>query len=150
MSRAERLARLARAQRALAEVAKADSITARKSFEDSAAQADEILGALNARSVLHGLAVSSMAETLKKNGRTTEKLRRAAEAMADQHNRQDRTAEVLEERAEEAARNERRAAERHRLLLLACASPRSSSTATSLPPASGPNVGPSAEKPKVG
>ncbi len=151
MSRAARLERLARAQRALAEVAKADSIAARKAHEDSAAQADDILGALNARNVLHGVAVEAMADTLRKNGRTTEKLRRAAEAMAAHHTRRDRTAAILEQRSGEAARHERKAVERQRLVALASSAPPAAGpVAASPPPASGPNVGPSAEKPKVG
>ncbi|RAH98299.1 hypothetical protein DLJ53_26690 [Acuticoccus sediminis] len=118
MKRPERLARLARAQRALADLAKAESIAANARYEDSRAQADEILSALNETSVLHGFAVSSMAETLRRNGRTTERLRRVADERAGQHAREDRTAEVLEERAAAASLQARRKAERQSIEIL--------------------------------
>ncbi|UOM35707.1 hypothetical protein [Acuticoccus sp. I52.16.1] len=118
MKRPERMARLARAQRALAEVAKAESIAANARYEDSARQADEILDALNATNVLHGFAVKAMADTLRRNGRTTERLRRVADERASQYVRQERTAEVLEERATQASSEARRKEERQRIEIL--------------------------------
>ena len=112
MTSADRLKRLARAQRALADAAKAESIAAKARFEKSRAQADEILGALNETNALHGFAVSSMAETLRRNGRTTERLRRVADERNHNHGRQEHAAEVLADRADAAATAERRKAER--------------------------------------
>ncbi len=115
MKRSDRLARLARAQRALADVAKAESVAANARYEASRAQADEIVGVLNATSVLHGFAVASMADALRRNGRTTERLKRIADERAGQSARQDRTAEVLEDRVTDAERRARRKSERERL-----------------------------------
>ena len=124
MTKPDRLRRLARAQRALAEVAKAESIAARARFEASRAEADEILGALNEESALHGLAVAAMAQTLRRNGRATERLRRVADEREALHARQDRAAEVLEERAHDEGRRASVALERKRLQNLVSSPPR--------------------------
>ena len=114
-SDAKRLNRLARAQRALAGVAAADRALAQRAYEDSAAQADLIVSALNGDHPLHGLAVSSMADALRRNGRATERLRRRADAAALDHTVKDRTAEALETRAADETKIERAAAERRRI-----------------------------------
>lgn len=109
---AARMKRLAKAQRALADVAMARRAAAQSAYEASAAEAGEILGALNGASPLHGVAVAAMASSLRRNGRATEQLRRAGDEAVSLHLRADRTADVLTERAADAAASERAKAER--------------------------------------
>lgn len=118
MTRAERLRRLARAQRALADVAMAEQVAAQVQYHESQAQAGEILEALNGESALHGVAVAAMATAIRRNGRATERLRRFAEAKAEAHVRQDRAADLLEQRTAEAEAQDRSAGERLRLELM--------------------------------
>lgn len=108
-----RLERLARAQRTLADLAAADRVRAARAYDESAAQADLIVDALNGP--LHGIAVAAMADALTKNGRATEKLRRTAESAAAEHMRADLTATALDERAAALRAHSRSRAERRRI-----------------------------------
>lgn len=75
-ARARRLARIARAQRALADLAARDHQRAAEAHAESEAAAGAILAALNDDSPLHGLLTGMMADALNRNAITTYRLGR--------------------------------------------------------------------------
>ena len=72
--RAKRLARLARAQRAVAELSARDLVRIDEAHGASAAEAGKIVEALNGDSPLHGLLVDVMANALMRNANDTARL----------------------------------------------------------------------------
>ncbi|WP_420392708.1 hypothetical protein [Acuticoccus sp.] len=113
--RAERLARLAGAQRALADAARAERVAAKAAHEASVVEGTEILAALCDDTVLHGIAVPAMAGALRRNGRASEQLRRRIDEAAERQGQLELIAERLAERAAQADRAERARRERRRL-----------------------------------
>ena len=77
--RADRLARLARAQGALARAAELESAEANAALRSAQVDADEIIRALNDDSPLHGLIVPQMAEALSRNAKRTHGLAATSE-----------------------------------------------------------------------
>ncbi|WP_108662738.1 hypothetical protein [Acuticoccus kandeliae] len=112
---AERLARVARAQRALARVAALERANAEAAHRDSIAAGEAIIASLSAESDLHGIIVPTMAKALRRNARHAEALRRNADLARARHMRDDTAARRLEEEARLAERAEGAKAERRRL-----------------------------------
>ncbi|MBJ3778658.1 hypothetical protein [Acuticoccus mangrovi] len=127
MTTPARLARIARAQRALRRAAAADAQMADRRVAESEAHEEAIVAALNADSPLHGLLVGTMANALTRAARNTDGLRRQAHRAAAHYRREHLAGEVLEERVATAERAEAAVQERRRLeriLAESCAVPR--------------------------
>lgn len=122
-ARARRLARIARAQRAITELAAREHAATVAAHARSETDAGAIVGALNAESPLHGLLTGMMAEALQRNAVETHRLGREV-ARADQRLRHQKTrTDALDTRAEEARRALDKRAERRALEDLVTRSP---------------------------
>ena len=113
--RADRLARLARAQGALARAAELKSAEANAALRSAQVDADEIIRALNDDSPLHGLIVPQMAEALSRNAKRTHGLAATSERAESAARTEARRAERLAELAASEAKSDR--ARRERLSL---------------------------------
>jgi hypothetical protein len=112
---AQRLARLARVERALARLAAADRAAADAAHAASIADGEAIVASLSGDSPLHGLIVATMAGALRRNGEATAARAAEAEAATARHRRAEQRARIVAERAGEAATAAEREAERRRL-----------------------------------
>lgn len=122
-ARAKRLARLARAQRALAELSARENARLNEAHAASEAAEGAIIGALNADSPLHGLLTETMADALTRNAVTTYRLAREVEAAADVQRHETVRADAFERRAADARRLLGRIASRRELEALLGAGP---------------------------
>lgn len=113
--RAARLARVARAERALAQLAAAERVGADAAHAASRADGEAILAALAADSPLHGLLVTTMAGTLRRNSQATERLAARAEAAGAHQRHAEERARIVAARAADAVATVDRDAERRRL-----------------------------------
>ncbi|MCF3932493.1 hypothetical protein L1787_03565 [Acuticoccus sp. M5D2P5] len=116
---ADRLRRVAEAQRALARLAAAEHRAAEDAYRESEAQGAAIVEALNEDSPLHGMIVTTMAGALQRNARRTEELRRRAAAAHHRHAKEDVAARRLDENAKTAEAGERRSEAAKQLLVIA-------------------------------
>lgn len=119
MTNAVRLARLARAQRALARAAQADHAATSAALAVEQSERAAILAALNRDGPIHGAVVSSMATVLRASGQRAERLSWEAEEAAQKAAHQDVAARILTRKADVAHRRDARKDERRRLDLLA-------------------------------
>lgn len=104
-ARVKRLARLARAQRVLADMSARTHVRLADAHAESAAEAGKIVEALNDESPLHGLLTDVMANALTRNAIDTARLNREREAAADAQRHEDVRADALDKRAREARRS---------------------------------------------
>ncbi|XWN32975.1 MAG: hypothetical protein ROR55_07810 [Devosia sp.] len=118
-TRSQRLARLARAQKAAARRAEAEAVAARAAHSESLQDGDALVEALNTDSPWHGLFVDAMAAALLSNGRRTEALRRARENAEAVLRRDSTRADRLDDLLNNAMRKEDAGQERRRLEALA-------------------------------
>jgi len=121
--RARRLARLARAQRALAQLSAGEHAALSEAHARSEAAAGEIMEALNSDSPLHGLLTSMMAGALNRNAIATYRLGREMEAAAAVHRRETVRADAFDRRVSDAHRLLNRVAARRTLEALLCDKP---------------------------
>lgn len=113
--RAARLSRIARAERALAQLAAAERVGADAAHAASRADGEAILAALAGDSPLHGLLVTTMAGALRRNAQATENLAARAEAAGVNQRHAEERARIVAERAADAVAAVGRDAERRRL-----------------------------------
>ncbi len=103
-ARVKRLARLARAQRVLADMSARAHVRLADAHAESAAEAGKIVEALNDESPLHGLLTDVMANALTRNAIVTARLDQQRKAAADFQRHEDVRADALDRRAEKARR----------------------------------------------
>ncbi|GAB5375498.1 MAG: hypothetical protein AcusKO_19600 [Acuticoccus sp.] len=114
-TRVRRLARIARAQRAIAERAARAHAGAVAAHARSEADAGAIVASLNTESPLHGLLTGMMAGALMRNAVETHRLSRDMAAADTLLRRETSRADALESRAEGARRTLGKTASRHAL-----------------------------------
>lgn len=103
--RVTRLARLARAQRAVADLRASETARLHEAHGECAAAAGQIVDALNGDSPLHGLLVDVMANALMRNAIDTARLNSQRNAAAEVERRESVRADAFERRAGEAGRD---------------------------------------------